>query len=247
MDRRLALLLLNNLSIPMENKAAILLGEPAEVLLPALLKVIHARLPSAYLATVCLFNLSYLEDAKEMLLQYVPSDDQVVYTRVQSEYHHRPPIENPNSLVRILEKLLQDYTPYISHSSHSVEKQAVRWAVGILRNLVTVEENAIALARKTSIPSLALQYLSESTNDLSLWARDSLEDSSLLLLVNLAKHPECCSCVDLAKAQQSLGKLQGKGGIHDVRATAVLGLLVEASQSKKIESVEVQDEKKQVS
>lgn len=229
----------------MENKAAILLGEPAEALLPALLKLIHERLPDAYLATVCLFNLSYLEDAKSMLLEYVPTGDVAMDPNVQSEYHYTPPLENPNSLLRILEKLLQDYTPYLSHATNSAERQAVRWTVGILRNLATAQENAVVLAQNTVVPSLALLFLEETNNELSLWSRDSLEDSSLLLLVNLVQCPAGCEALDLEQAQRALGKIVGKGGIHDMRAATVLRILEESKSQANATAAGDQDEKKQ--
>jgi hypothetical protein len=246
-DRRQALLLLNNLSIPIENKASIILGEPVESLLPALLKVIHERLPESYLAAACLFNLSYLEDAKIFLFTYIPTVT-FVTTEVQSEYHYRPPLENPGSLLRILESLLRDYAGYLQVDAvNSVEGEAIRWVIGVLRNLATVKDNAIDLIQQTVVPALALQFLETSTNELSLWSRDSLEDSCLMLTVNLVQScpTEYQTHIDGATARKALGKIHGKGGIHDMRATAVLRLLEEETESLEA-AVARQDEKKEL-
>jgi hypothetical protein len=217
-DRRQALLLLNNLSIPIESKASIILGEPVESLLPALLKVIHERL---------------LEDAKIFLFAYIPTVT-FVATEVQSEYYYRPPLENPGSLLRILESLLRDYAGYLQVDAvNSVEGEVIRWVIGVLRNLATVKDNAIDLIQQTVVPALALQFLETTTNELSLWSRDSLEDSCLMLTVNLVQScpTECQTRIDRATARKALGKIHGKGGIHDMRATAVLRLLEEETES----------------
>jgi hypothetical protein len=245
-DRRQALLLLNNLAIPMENKASILLGEPVESLLPALLKVIHERLPESYLATTCLFNLSYLEDTKKSMFAYVPTVT-FVSTEVQSAYHHRPPLENPGSLLRILESLLKDYSGYLQAAAvNSVEGEAIRWTMGVLRNLATVKDNAIELTQQTVVPALALHFLKTSTNELSLWSRDSLEDSCLLLTANLVQScpAEYLKRIDRATARKALGKIQGKGGIHDMRATSVLALLEEETENPEATAAK-RDEKKE--
>jgi hypothetical protein len=246
-DRRQALLLLNNLSIPIENKASIVLGEPVESLLPALLKVIHERLPESYLAAACLFNLSYLEDAKQFMFTYIPTVT-VVATEVQSQYHYRPrTLENPGSLLRILESLLRDYAGYLQVDDvNSVEGEAVRWVIGVLRNLATVKDNAIDLIQQTVVPALALQFLETTTNELSLWSRDSLEDSCLMLTVNLVQScpAEYQKRIDRDTARKALGKIHGKGGIHDMRATAVLRLLEEETESLRA-AVARQDEKKE--
>jgi len=217
-DRRQALLLINNLSIPNENKAAILLGEPIEFLLPPLLRILRQRLAESYLAAVCLFNLSYLEDAKDMLMNYVPSK----LDRVRTEYKYQLPAENEESLLRVVESMLKDFTPYLKRHVHSVQAEAVRWSMGLMRNLVTNADNAVFVAHKTVIPSLAVKYLRDSTDDLAHWTRDSLPDSSLMLLVHLVNFDECLEPLNTQETREALKQLDGKGGIHEMRASAVL-------------------------
>ena len=73
-DRRQSLLILNNLCIPIENKAAIIFGEPFEVLMEALLALVRDRSSESYLALVTLLNLSYIQDdhGKVAIYNFVP-------------------------------------------------------------------------------------------------------------------------------------------------------------------------------
>lgn len=289
-DRRKALLLISNLAIPVENKAVMLLSDTVvDQLLPALLRLIRARTPECYLAVTCLFNLSYLEDAKVKLLSYVsePTDGQ---GEARLSYKcHSSPTDNPYSLLRTLESLLRDYSPYLARPAKpsfitpffsssgsagattkipvSVQSEAVRWSIATIRNLVTVYENARIVATTTIIPSISLFCLRTSMkDDLSLWTRDSLEDAALMLLVHLVRHGDDerdKGCINSAlKAQlpsehleDAFVKLLGKGGIHEMRANAIITRLQNKSNtfqhnqdsdglSPGIEHEESSDEKK---
>lgn len=214
-DRRKALLLLANLAIPVENKAVILLTDTKDDLLPALLRIISDRLGECYLAMAVLFNLSYLEDAKQSLLVYAraPPDAQATYS-----FHE--PNDNPYSVLRTLEQLLIDYLPYLSHSVQSVQSESMRWAMGTLRNLATYNVNAERLS-STRIPPVACQCLAQSSRDLDQWTRDSLEDASLMLLVHLASHPPCAPGLRQCDTT-ALEEISGQAGIHALRASVVL-------------------------
>jgi hypothetical protein len=230
-DRRQALLLINNLCIPVENKAAILLGEAMQLLLPVLLLIIRSRQSESYLATVILFNLSFLDDGKSIMFTYVPPEQSM---QGQEEYRHYAPTDNPISLLRTIESAMKDFARYVVSSSSyivtdptSVEGEAIRWSMGLLRNLATLRENAIVIATETIAPFLAIQCLRSSlavNKDLSLWKRDSLEDACLMLLVHLAK---CDLCLETLRVNNDalvsvLESLNGLGGIHETRASALL-------------------------
>jgi hypothetical protein len=252
-DRRRALLLVANLAVPVENKAAILLNpEVADELLPALLRAIRGRWNESYLAAACLFNLSYLDDAKPRLIRYVAAQLSGEEERkgdpdgdgdnngggsprvAALSYEFYLPEDHPCSLLRILESLVSEYAGFVAaahpssqSSSTSVQREAVRWSMGALRNLVTnARDNAVLVGTKTRIPFLAAACLEMTDRDeLSLWFPGSLEDSCLALLAHVAVQPECRSALmrlepDLHRA---LARLEGKGGIHEVRAGAILG------------------------
>ena len=171
-DRRQALLILNNLCIPTENKAAILFGEPAEPLLNTLLSILRHRLAESYLAAVTLLNLSYLQDdhAKTMLFTYVPIPDE--QEDAIETYSHQLPVDNPISLIRTLESVLKEFVGYVGRQPktvvYSVEQQCCRWSMNVIRNLVTVPEHALTVGTKTVIPAVAAECLSHAdTSNLS--------------------------------------------------------------------------------
>jgi hypothetical protein len=251
-DRRRALLLVANLAVPAENKAAILLNpEVADGLLPALLRAVRGRWNESYLAAACLFNLSYLDDAKPRLLRYVaaqlsgeggPGDDGDRAAALSYEFYL--PEDHPCSLLRILESLVSEYAGFVgspspesgappsspspsASTSTSVQREAVRWSMGALRNLVTnAPDNAVLVGTKTRVPCLAAACL-EATDrdDLALWFPGSLEDSCLALLAHVAVQPECRPALARMEPnlRRALSRLEGRGGIHEVRAGAILG------------------------
>lgn len=228
----------------MENKRHILCeGATRDEILPALLRIFKKRLAESFLSAACLFNLSFYEEGKQMLLNYIPhapsgvvmsaqDTDDDEDDQVQSGYKcHKAPSDNEKSLLRVVEALLMDFTPYLqkqlehelkqqqqqnassspsSPRQHTkpvstVEAATTRWCISMLRNLATVPENAQIIATTTAIPLLTAHCLLMSTsalpqrsgadvnaanaasNDLSHWARDSLEDSSLMLLLWLSQ------------------------------------------------------------
>ncbi|EED89322.1 predicted protein [Thalassiosira pseudonana CCMP1335] len=70
-NRRLICWILNNLSIPYENKATMALGSSSSKLLQALVSVIQANLPSSYLCCICFMNLTFLSDAIQPVTLFV--------------------------------------------------------------------------------------------------------------------------------------------------------------------------------
>jgi hypothetical protein len=226
-DRRQAILIINNLCIPTENKAAILFGEPCDTLLTALLELIRNRQAESYLATVALLNLSYLQDdhAKTMLYNYVPARDN---GEAATKYTYQLPGDNPYSTIRTVESLLREYVPYANQKINSVEQQCCRWSMNVVRNLVSVPDNALAVGTKTAIPALAAQCLSGAdTTNLKKWTRDSLEDACLMLLVRVCKIDKCLNVLkkDQTATDQLVAvceELEDAQGIHQTRAVALL-------------------------
>jgi len=169
-------------------------------LLDSVLMVIQNGYSESYLCCILLMNLMFLDDAKLKVL------------------HYHGGLENPKSLVRTMELVLKTYTRFLARKVLSVKGEAVRWTTGLLRNLTTIEEGAL-LVSKTDIPSLVLSYVRDSRNPLHQWTEDSLEDLSLQVLVNLAKHVESADCLKSLNAKHAFDSIVGQGGIHDVRAS----------------------------
>jgi hypothetical protein len=247
-DRRQALLILNNLCIPIENKAAIVFGEPFEVFIDTLLELIRIRSTESYLALVTLLNLSYIQDNHGKIAMYnrIPkfSIENGTGNDAASQYGFQLPIDNPLSTIRTIESLLQDYVPYVvtRRNINSFELQCCRWSMNILRNLInTIPSHAMAVGQHTQIPILAVQCLASSdTTDLTTWTRDSLEDASLMILIHICKFDDCLQLLknnsvlmdQLLSICEKLNKTHP--GIHQVRAAALLNRLEEINCSQSI-------------
>jgi hypothetical protein len=141
--RHLACLALNNLSIPTENKRVMALGPASKDVIGGLCKVIAEDKQESYLCCICLMNLSFLEASITSILQYSP---------VAAE--GTSPLDNPDSFLRVLEKLLTNSPAVPKNGSGKAE--GVRWACGLIKNLAKSEENA-TLIGKTDIPKCVVQ------------------------------------------------------------------------------------------
>ena len=167
--RHFVCMTLNNLSIPNPNKKIMVLGPTAQSVLGALCKVISEDKEEAYLCCICLLNLSLLEDTMDVVLQYSPGRMKFL------------PLQNPKSLIRILENILNTYSPTTPN-----DLEGIRWATGLLKNLSTSKENA-RLISQTDIPSRITETLRQVTTPSERWGNNSLEEFSLLCILNLAQ------------------------------------------------------------
>lgn len=211
--RHLACLALNNLSIPTENKRVMALGPASKDVIGGLCKVIAEDKQESYLCCICLMNLSFLEASITSILQHSPSDGEKDIS----------PLDNPDSLLRVLEKLLTN-SPAVPKSG-SGKSEGVRWACGLIKNLAKSEENA-AMIGKTDIPKCVVENIRATTAPPSRWTSNSLEDFSLFVILNLAQWPVSrealisCGAVDVIKPIMTEGDLQG---LKATMACAFLG------------------------
>lgn len=203
---RITCLVLNNLSIPFENKRIMV---QTDSLLHALVEHMRLLPTETYLICICLMNISFFEEAHYKLMYYCPTPPNLV-------------LENPESLLRTLESIVQTFSPLMLQSTKvSVEGEAVRWATGLIRNLVSEQHthHHAKLVSQTKIPLCLLTALKDSRQPISKWKADTLEDMALQVLLNLAKWPESCRQLQQLQAQTYLQHIEGKGGIHDMRAS----------------------------
>jgi hypothetical protein len=133
----LVCLALNNLSIPTENKRVMTLGPASKDVIGGLCKVIAEDKKESYLCCICLMNLSFLEAGSTTIMQHSP---------VAEGASHVPPLQNPDSLLRVLEKLFINSPP----------APLFKWACHLINNLAKSEENA-ALIGKTEIPKYVVE------------------------------------------------------------------------------------------
>lgn len=203
--RHLACLTLANLSIPYENKAVMALGPDSQEMFSALYSIIHKKVPEAYLCCICLVNLSFLDDAIDPIFLFTPKSSK-----------SKDPLEVPQSAIRIIESLIQTimYPPIVA----TVQSEAVRWCLVLLKNVSTKEHICDVIA-KTKIPVVTLRYLKYTQQPLSRWEDSSVEDSSLRILTNLSKFKESRDFLKSLGTSRVIGFIIGQGGIHDYRAS----------------------------
>jgi len=206
--RHLACLALNNLSIPTENKRVMALGPASADVIGGLCRVIQEDKQESYLCCICLMNLSFLEASITTILKYSP---------VGEGSAPLPPLENVDSLLRVLEKLLIS-APAAAAKNGSGKSEGVRWACGLIKNLAKSEENA-ALIGKTDIPKSVVDNIKSSTAPPSRWTSNSLEDFSLFVILNLAQWPVSKEALVAAGAVDVIKPIMSEGDLQGLKAT----------------------------
>jgi hypothetical protein len=211
--RHLACLALNNLSIPTENKRVMALGPASKAVIGGLCKVIAEDKQESYLCCICLMNLSFLEASITTIMQHSP---------VAEGASALTPLENPDSLLRVLEKLLTNSPS--APKSGSGKSEGVRWACGLIKNLAKSEENA-ALIGKTEIPKCVVENVRATTAPPSRWTSNSLEDFSLFVILNLAQWPGSKDALVEADAIDVVKPIMAEGDLQGLKATMACAFL----------------------
>ncbi len=148
-DRRLICWTLNNLSIPYENKAAMASGKNFSKMLQALTMVISSNLPEAYLCCICFMNLTFLADAIRPVVFYMPlilrgAGKSIMEHNLNGIYGVSASdisvLDNTNSLLRTVEKMMIINSPFLIKPVKSVQREAIRWACGFIRNVTFLGE-----------------------------------------------------------------------------------------------------------
>jgi hypothetical protein len=242
-DRRhLACLALNNLSIPTENKRVMALGPAAKDVIGGLCNIIAEDKQYAYLCCICLMNLSFLDEASiTTILQHSPVADGAVPVKA---------LENPDSLIRVLEKLLSnssstpksgsgktagvrracDFFKNLAKSEDNAGKSVrLRWACGLIKNLAKSEDNAKLLG-KTNIPMCVVDNLRNANTSPNCWTSNSLEDFSLFVILNLAQWDASKDALIDAGAVEVIKPIMNEGDLQGLKATMACAFL-EASWS----------------
>jgi hypothetical protein len=213
--RRVAWLTLNNLSIPYENKGAILTHTP----LLKQLWCILCDLPPAdtYVACQCLRNLCRDETSRTRLLHYRPSSPPTTVSMPKDD-----------SLLSLQEKLFVTFAPDVLRTGkvNSAEGYALKWSAGLLQ-LISSTNASVLMPFKDLLRTMLelLQYLSINL-PLHEWTQDSLPDACLVVILQVACQPNADLSI-IKDAPTYLSHLIGKGGIHDTRASWIQCLLDE--------------------
>jgi len=211
--RHLACLALNNLSIPTENKRVMALGPASKDVIGGLCKVIAEDKQESYLCCICLMNLSFLEASITSILQHSPTTDGSL----------KAPLDNPDSLIKVLEKLLSNTSTV--PKSGSGKSEGVRWACGLIKNLAKSEENA-ALFGQTTIPKFVVENLRNgSMTPPSRWTSNSLEDFSLFVVLNLAQWSGSKEALIEAGTVEVIKPMMSEGDLQGLKATMACAFL----------------------
>jgi len=209
-----ALLALNNLSIPTENKRVMALGPSSGAILGGLCKVMAEGEKGSYLCCICLMNLSFPEENISTILQHSTALG-------KSEYI--PPLQNSDSLVCILEQVLKKSSAVLKPAQ--CESERLRWACGLIKNLSRSEENADLLG-KTDIPNCIVgNILQKPDIPPSRWPFNSLEDFSLFVILNLSQWPASRQKLIEAGALDAIKPIMKEGGVQGLKATMACALL----------------------
>lgn len=202
-------LTLNNLSIPHDNKRVMVMERGSKKLIGNLCKVVASGKKDAYLCCIVLMNLSFLEPAQVVIGQFSPRPSLSI---------RRPkltPLENPDSLLRILQELL-------AQSSRGTSD--FRWAYGLLSTLSRNSENALLIGL-TGIPRMAIDNIRQSTLQPAEWSTNSLEDFSLYLILHLAEASKDGLIVHGALEVAEQVMISDTCGIQGLKATMVCAYL----------------------
>lgn len=239
--RRSICLIFNNLSIPFDNKAVMVLGPSSRALLLNLLNVILFNLPEAYLCCICLMNLSILHDAKDIIF-YLSQNEKSYKKHIHTCISPTPIISDARtrsgfgggsksrgtmqptilddsmSLIRGLERLMKSNSPFLVSNLYSVEGEAVRWSVGLLRSF-TKAQSYCNIICNTTIPMLLVEALKSSPRNVLEWTTDSLEEMALICLCDLVRWP--IGREVLQNTSSMLDEIAKVGGIHGYRASVI--------------------------
>mmetsp|Transcript_27131 Transcript_27131/g.46126 ORF Transcript_27131/g.46126 Transcript_27131/m.46126 type:complete len:485 (-) Transcript_27131:1187-2641(-) len=155
-------------------------------------------------------------------------------------------LSNPSSLLRTIERMMITNAPFMLSDVKSVQREAIRWACGFIRNVTNGAEkiatsdtsvasprgrkgsisddsieNICQLISRTEIPRLVVQFVGDSPHPTVKWTKDSLEDICLGIMCNIARFSSRESLIR-AGAAECLEKIDTLVGIHGYRARAIL-------------------------
>lgn len=144
-----------------------------------------------------------------------------------SYIHSRSPsLIDSHSLLRTLESMMQVYKPFLMSEVVSLERESIRWAMGLLRNLSRRDTHCATIA-KTNIPCLITYIICASPHPVAHWTENSLEDMSLLVLSRLARNDAAKDLLNSCDTVKVMYQIVGEGGIHATRADSIILLLTD--------------------
>jgi hypothetical protein len=212
--RRMALLILNNLTIPMANKPYIM---DHSNMLEALYRILQELPPETYLACLCIRHIS---------CPGKPFPERLLTFRSHSD-------DSGKDLMSLLEMLTITFAPYLMMRIdtkallRSAEAQALTWSTGIVQQISKTFPKQVAERSAYLVVILKLiQHLSHHV-PLYQWKLDmSLGDFCLTIIFQLAQANVPQLRPLLLEDPSCLTYIRGDG-IHAMRASWIHGWLLE--------------------
>lgn len=216
--RHLCLLVLNNLSIPQEAKEVLAKGGDAKLIFDTCTDTINNDPQEAYLAAICLMNLSFLtEIVPEMLTGGNAEGD----------------IKGKDALLPII-------TRVVSHGN----SEAARWCCGLMKNISKTPQGAMAIC-DSELPNVLFDFMRidhVDADDISAaWLSNSIEDFVLYVFLYISQ----CKTMRDGMITDSLGALSpltsdsGIQGLKAILTVSILGDDVTPKQASRVTEVVV--------
>jgi len=221
-------LILNNLSIPHENKFTLL---QSNLLLKELFTILEELKPETYLVCLILRNLSRGSQHHERLLNFsngktlLPLLQNMMLTfgslvMQQDEKTENVSRSSLTSSLLIRSSSTSSQSTTSSSRVKSAEYQALTYSAQLLEQLT--QTHAGLVAKHVALIECLLELIQHlvATIPLHDWTPGSLGDACLVTILQLAQNRKgCCVLRDDLYAPMYLMGLVGKGGIHDTRAS----------------------------
>lgn len=221
---RMGCLILNNLSIPHENKSTLL---QSNLLLKELYTILEDLKPETYLVCLILRNLSCEQQYHNILINFsigktlLPLLENMFFT-FGSLVMHREETSFSRSSLRssFLARSSSSEIDVASKRMKSVEFQALTYSAQLLEQLTQTHAGSVAKYVQLIECLLELVQHLVATTKLHDWTQGSLGDACLVTILQLAQDRRGCRVLrDDLYAPMYLMGLVGKGGIHDTRAS----------------------------
>jgi hypothetical protein len=152
------------------------LGPESEIIIGALCKLIAQDKEESYLGCMCLNNLSLLEACSTTIMQHSP---------VSNGQKAKAPLDNEASLLRILEKRLNNFIS--ASKSTPFESKSALWACGLIKYLAKNRENA-ALMGRTDIPKCVTEIIRAATAPPASWTTSIVNQLSPIVVFDWASN-----------------------------------------------------------
>mmetsp|Transcript_4583 Transcript_4583/g.6608 ORF Transcript_4583/g.6608 Transcript_4583/m.6608 type:complete len:344 (-) Transcript_4583:362-1393(-) len=224
---RMGCLILNNLSIPHENKSILL---QSNLLLKELYTILEELKPETYLACLILRNLSCEQQHHDRLINFsigktlLPLLENMFLTFGPLVMHQDEEKTLSRSSLRssFLTRSSSSEINVASKRMKSAEFQALTYSAQLLEQLT--QTHAGLVAKHVRLIECLLELIQHlvATTKLHDWTQGSLGDACLVTILQLAQDRRGCRVLreDLYAPMYLMG-LVGKGGIHDTRASWV--------------------------